>query len=112
MYLCEDPEVGGRSASLLQMLNSSKQWSLLTLLRVRLLAVIFSKSNGPDNLTAVCVRSNSSVHCIYLPVGMTGGRKRTRSPYIISFVVLHLLYQYQSGHHRTNSSLLSLSVGC
>ena len=62
MCLFEDPEVGGRIASSLQMSNNSSHFSLVTLFRVLFVALILSKLKGPTNLSDGCVRSNSSAH--------------------------------------------------
>ena len=62
MCLFEDPEVGGRIASSLQMSNNSSHFSLVTLFRVLFVALMLSKLKGPINLSVGCVRSNSSAH--------------------------------------------------
>ena len=55
----------------------------------------------------------SVAHWIYLfRLGRRYNTKRTLTPYIIFPVSGQVVYSYQYGHHRLNSSLLRTSEGC
>ncbi len=62
MCLFEDPEVGGRITSSLQMSINSSHFTLVTLFRVLVVSLMLTKFKSPTNLSDGCVRSNSSAH--------------------------------------------------